>query len=190
MGFRSGSWRAGRYAVPLAFSLILSACAASSESADSGAPEQTDIQGPETAEPGDLPVEPPGSPSVPPPGAEEESVPSLVDESPPFIATPTPAPGRSAPDASAGSLDFSGIRVFPVGGGLAGSANMTNTGDQFLNALTIGWEVLVKAGGGRSLASGTVEWPSLGPGETATIRFEGDARYEDVPVRVLFSFPA
>jgi hypothetical protein len=66
-------------------------------------------------------------------------------------------------------------------------ANVTNTGEQFLNGLAFTWRVV--DGSGAELDGGVVTWPTLAPGETATTPLTGSAQYVDTWIRVEFSYP-
>jgi hypothetical protein len=103
-----------------------------------------------------------------------------------FVAkTPTPA-GRQAPDVTIDKLKFTQVWVYPDAETerFTGRANMTNTGNTFLNGLIIEWKIL--GDGGSLLDQGQVTWPNLAPGETSTISFTGDKAYADTWTSVAF----
>jgi hypothetical protein len=103
-----------------------------------------------------------------------------------FVArTPTPA-GRQASDVTVDMLKFTQVWVYPAveTERFAGRANVTNTGNTFLNGLTIEWKIL--GDGGSLLEQGQVTWPNLAPGETATISFTGVMAYADTWTSVAF----
>jgi hypothetical protein len=103
-----------------------------------------------------------------------------------FVArTPTPA-GRQAPDVTVDKLKFTQVWVYPAEKteSFAGRANMTNTGNTFMNGLIIEWKIL--GDGGSLLDQGQVTWPNLAPGETSTISFTGNMPYADTWTSVAF----
>ena len=145
------------------------------------------------------------------PVAESSSspVPTLTPQPPPtaqpvepqaVLPSPTPNPtagivgpspteaGRLAPDTSAGPLRFGQIRIFAdaTTGKFAGRANITNTGQTFLNGIVVSWRILDSAG--QLIDQGQSSWPSLAPGETATIPLNGSAPFVDTWARVEFAY--
>ena len=100
--------------------------------------------------------------------------------------SPTP-PGRLSPDYLAEPLKFTQIRIFMNDAGVfSGLANVSNTGETFLNALVIKWRIMDKSG--NILDQGQLSWPNLAPGETATVSFVGTNPYNDLWEKVTFEF--
>lgn len=100
---------------------------------------------------------------------------------------PTP-PGRSAMDILVFPLQFSNIRIFanPESGNFAGSANVKNMGNTFLNKLVISWEILNSVD--QVLDQGQITWPNLAPTETATVVFNGTIVFTDTWTKIEFSY--
>jgi hypothetical protein len=100
--------------------------------------------------------------------------------------SPTP-PGRLAPDYIAAPLKFEKIRIFMNDSGqYSGIANVSNTGETFLNSLVIKWQLMDKSGS--VFDQGQFSWPNLAPGETATVSFAGTNPYNDLWEKVVFEF--
>jgi hypothetical protein len=102
----------------------------------------------------------------------------------PRVATTTPPTSRTAPPARAGDLRFERIVVLAEAGRFAGRANVRNEGVHYLNGLRLRWRVV--DAGGTTLDGGVLGWPSLAPGETATVHFEGRRVYMRSWRRVVF----
>ena len=99
---------------------------------------------------------------------------------------PTP-PGRLAPDFIAAPLRFDKIRIFMNDSSLySGIANITNTGETFLNSFVIKWQIIDKSGS--IFDQGQLSWPNLAPGETATVSFAGTNPYSDLWEKIVFTF--
>jgi len=129
-----------------------------------------------------------------PPSAMPTSEPAIVLPSPTpnptrgVIAPPPTPAGRLAPDTSSGPLQFQQIRIFAdaATGNFSGRANVTNTGQIFLNGIVISWRILDSAG--QPIDQGQASWPNLAPGETATLPLNGSAPYLDTWARVEFAY--
>lgn len=97
-------------------------------------------------------------------------------------------PGRAAPPTASGPLRFNKIRVFRDGatGRNAGRANITNRRKTYLNRVRFRWRLV--SAKGRTLDRGTASWPTLAPGETATVSFKGRHRHTGGWKRVRFTY--
>ena len=124
---------------------------------------------------------------TPPPTTPEEPSPTTTSEEPRVVTTPPPSP-RIAPPTRAGDLLFERIVVLDEGGRFAGRANVRNDGAEYLNGVRLRWRVVDSDGA--TLDAGVVRWPSLAPGETATLHFEGDRVYREIWRRVVFELIA
>ena len=129
----------------------------------------------------------------PPPTAQPVEPPAVLPSPTPNptagIVGPSPTEaGRLAPDTSAGPLQFGQIRIFAdaTTGKFAGRANVTNTGQTFLNGIVLSWRILDSAG--QLIDQGQSSWPSLAPGETATLPLNGSAPFVDTWARVEFAY--
>lgn len=98
--------------------------------------------------------------------------------------TTTPPTSRTAPSARAGDLRFDRIVVLDEAGRFAGRANVRNDGTEYLNGVRLRWRVVDSRGA--RLDGGVLTWPSLAPGETATLHFEGRRVYRKTWRRVVF----
>lgn len=102
----------------------------------------------------------------------------------PRVVTTTPRTPRIAPPARAGDLRFERIVVLDEGGRFTGRANVRNDGAEYLNDVRLRWRVVDSRGA--TLDRGVLTWPSLAPGETATLHFEGGRAYRKTWRRVVF----
>ena len=119
----------------------------------------------------------------PPTTSPDEPSPSTAPPEPRVVTTTPPAP-RVAPPARAGDLRFEQIVVLDEAGRFAGRANVRNDGAQYQNGVRLRWRVVDSRGA--TLDDGVLTWPSLAPGETATLHFEGDRVYRQTWRRVVF----
>lgn len=105
-----------------------------------------------------------------------------------LIAPPMTPTGHQALDSSAGPLLFQQVWVFenPETSAFSGRANMTNSGQTFLNNPVVSWKIMDEAG--QVLDQGEMTWPNLAPNETATIPFDGSKPYVNNWERVEFGF--
>jgi hypothetical protein len=135
----------------------------------------------------DEPVTTTTTPDAPPTTVPETPAPDTpgpvtVPQEPRVGSTPTQP--RTAPAFRAGILRFDRIVVLREDGRFAGRANVTNQGGEYLNGVRLRWRVLGPMGA--TLDQGLVTWPSLAPGETATVHFAGSRPYRKDWRRVVF----
>jgi hypothetical protein len=168
-----------RRAFALAAAVALAGCS-------SGDGDQALRNGPATT---DTETVTPTTTSAPPtqPSTTTETLtePRVTTTTEPGIAPSLPAP-RAAPPVRAGTLRFDRIFIFDGGDGrFAGRANVTNSGEDFINGLGLTWRIL--AADSRELDRGTTSWPNLAPSETATVELRGHAQYSKSWARVVFA---
>ncbi len=124
-------------------------------------------------------------PTTTPPPTTSPADPIPTTSSPePRVATTTPPAPRVAPPAQAGDLRFERIVVLDEKSRFAGRANVRNDGPEYLNKVRLRWRVVDSRGA--TLDGGVLTWPSLAPGETATLHFEGRRDYRQTWRRVVF----
>ncbi len=154
-----------------------------------GAPDDTTgstTPGPTSSTPETAPGSDTGTTGSGPPSPPPTDVTSTTTK-PGYIAPSTATPGRSAPDVVAGDLTFSAIRVLPdpATGRFAVQANVTNTGREFLNGVSVAWSVVT--GGGSVIDQGAFAPVSLASGETTALNAVGSGAYRDGWGRVEFT---
>lgn len=132
-------------------------------------------QTPTAMEPGAPP------PPTPPPAPAPPTATSTT------AAAPSASPSRTAPLQDVREMRFDEVRVFAAANGdFAGRASMTNVGRDTLTAIVVYWNVRTAAG--KVLDRGQLQWPSLAPGETATIQLTGAEPYRGDWRRVKFDY--
>jgi len=172
--------------VALVLPLLLVACADGEQR--TAPPADTTTTAP--AEPTPAPTPTPTTtaidkPTTTPPPTTSPGEPSPTTTSPePRVVTTTPLTSRAAPPARAGDLRFERIVVLDEAGRFAGRANVRNGGAEYLNGVRLRWRVVDSRGA--TLDGGVLTWPSLAPGETATLHFEGERVYRKTWRRVVF----
>jgi hypothetical protein len=152
---------------------------ASSPSVPESATERPDVTASapgQQHEPGDDPTAPTASPAL---GVGTEPPGPTTTAPPAYIAPPATLPGRAAEDIAAEPLSLTGVRVFPAprSGEFALTANVMNTGADFLNDLRFTATISDDTGGALDQLQVTI--PALSAGETTTIHATGGADYDD-----------
>jgi hypothetical protein len=161
----------------LALPLLLAGCADGDERA-SPAPETTTTTAVEPAPPQPSPEPaPPDEPAPTTTGSDPYPMPSPTTTTEPRVETSPPAAPRTAPATEDGDLRFDRIVVLREDGRFAGRANVRNDGAEFLNDVRLRWRIVDATGA--VLDAGAVTWPSLAPGETATVHFAGTRAYRE-----------